>query len=64
MKGRVNDSPYINDAGRKKIQEGDSRYQWYAESAAPRIANSGEQILDNEYLREFEAKIGKVSVIV
>jgi hypothetical protein len=30
----------------------------YAESATPRIGDSGESFFEYEYLREFEAKIG------
>jgi hypothetical protein len=64
---RVNDYPYINDVGSflKKIQGGDplAPVSMIRESPAPRIAN-WEQIFDNQYLREFEAKIEKVSVSV
>ena len=34
-----------------------SPYQLYAESTTPRIVDSGESILDYEYLGENEAKI-------
>ncbi len=42
----------------------DSPYHRYGESATPRIGDCGESILEFEYLREFEAKIGTAWKVV